>query len=221
MNLPKRLLACAAYVRPGRTVTDVGTDHALLPCWLAKNNHAVVAADVNEKPLQRAAETIAREGMEEQVRLCLSDGLEQILPEWAEDIIIAGMGGELIFRIIEACPWTKEPQRRLILQPMTQADTLRTALCAAGYEIQDETALVENGRQYTVLCVHFQNCVRQLSEREALGGKHLEKADEASAAYLSHQRQKLVRIANGLSQSASGAEEAESLRALAETLYYK
>lgn len=218
MNLPKRLLACAAYVRAGSTVTDVGTDHALLPCWLAKEGHAVIAADVHEKPLERAAETVAREGMTAKVKTRLSDGLENIRPEEAEDVVIAGMGGELIVRILLACPWAREPNRRLILQPMTQADILRRELCAAGFRLEDETALEENGHHYTVLCVSWCSESTALTEREALGGLHLYKHDEASGRYLAHQRQKLLRIVEGLSHSANGAEEAARLKALAETL---
>ena len=63
--LPKRLMACAALVRRGAKVCDVGTDHALLPCYLAKEgiSPAVIASDVNEKPLLGAARTIFAGGL--------------------------------------------------------------------------------------------------------------------------------------------------------------
>ena len=59
------------------------------------------------------------------VSLRLSDGLDKINPDEVDDIIIAGMGGDVISWIIDRCNWLKDSQKHLILQPMTCAERLR------------------------------------------------------------------------------------------------
>lgn len=47
---------------------------------------------------------IRRYHLEDRIVACLSDGLDEIAPDWAQDIIIAGMGGELIAAILARAP---------------------------------------------------------------------------------------------------------------------
>ena len=74
---------------------------------------SAIAADVREGPLGAARRTIARCGVESLVTARLSDGLRAIRPEEADDIVIAGMGGELIARIVGEAPWLCTPERHL------------------------------------------------------------------------------------------------------------
>ena len=61
LRLDPRLVRVAAMVRPGGRLADVGTDHGYLICRLAADGVITggLALDVNEKPLARAAKTIA------------------------------------------------------------------------------------------------------------------------------------------------------------------
>ncbi|MFR4144599.1 MAG: tRNA (adenine(22)-N(1))-methyltransferase TrmK [[Clostridium] leptum] len=70
--------------------------------------------------------------VEDIVELRLSDGLQAFLPEEADFIVIAGMGGEVIASILGAVPWLKETGARLVLQPMTRAEELRRFLAEHG-----------------------------------------------------------------------------------------
>ena len=123
-SLGPRLGLCASFVRPGCRLADIGADHAHLSVWLACRSavRSAIAADVREGPLSAARRTIARCGVESLVSARLSDGLRAIRPEEADDIVIAGMGGELIARIVGEAPWLCTPERHLILQPMTSAE---------------------------------------------------------------------------------------------------
>ena len=118
-QLGSRLGLCAAMVRPGCRLADIGTDHGYLPVWLAKTGviRSAVAADVREGPLQSARQNIERYGVEEQVTARLSDGLDLVSAQEADDIVIAGMGGELIARLVDRAAWLRDPQKHLILQP--------------------------------------------------------------------------------------------------------
>ena len=152
-SLDGRLSVCAGLVRQGARLADVGTDHAYLPVWLAKNGviSSAVASDVREKPLASGAENIERYDCADIVSTRLCNGLDGISANEADDIVMAGMGGELICDIIGRAPWLKDPEKRLILQPMTKAHTLRQYLSENGFELLSETPCAHGGKSYTVI----------------------------------------------------------------------
>ena len=156
-DLDNRLSLCASLVRKNHRVADIGTDHAYLPVWLCKNNitTSAIAADVNPEPLKRGVQTIEKYCATRLVTPCLSDGLQQINPDLVDDIVIAGMGGELITDIISKAPWVKNEKYHLILQPMSKADYLREYLYRNGFDIKYEEATVAENKLYTVMSVFY------------------------------------------------------------------
>ena len=60
-----------------------------------------VAMDINQGPLLRATENIRRYGLTGRIETRLSDGLEKLQTGEADTILIAGMGGLLMVRILE------------------------------------------------------------------------------------------------------------------------
>jgi tRNA A22 N-methylase len=163
-QLNKRLSAIAELVREGVTVCDVGTDHAFLPCELARSGKCekVYASDLNPKPLEFAKSQIEHQGAD--VTLLLSNGLDSYpVLHGSVDIIIAGMGGELIAEIVEGVPKNiRNENLRLILQPMTKQEDLRTALLDMGYEIILEKKVSENNRIFTIIYGKLSNLGGQL-----------------------------------------------------------
>ncbi len=157
MKLSKRLLTAAALVRDGGRLVDVGTDHAYLPIKLVSEGRvsAAIACDIGEGPLENAAKNVARFRLEDKISLRLSDGLEQVEESEVDDIVICGMGGELIAEIIDACPWAKNSQKRYILQPMTAADDLRRYLSLNGFKVEKELLVRDTGRLYVVMKAVF------------------------------------------------------------------
>lgn len=162
----KRLLLCASFVRRGSTFADIGTDHAYLPVWLCKNGivpHAI-AADINPRPLESGAKAVALAGLGDKIELRLSDGLKNISENEADDIVVAGMGGELIADIIEACPYSKNKSKRFILQPMTKSEQLIIRLCESGFRIIAQDCAEAGGKCYTVICAEFSGEKREYGE---------------------------------------------------------
>ena len=156
-QLGKRLGLCAAMVRPGCRLADIGTDHGYLPVWLAKTGAilSAVAADVREGPLQSARQNIERYGVQDQVTARLSDGLDLVSAQEADDIVIAGMGGELIARLVDRAAWLRDPQKHLILQPMSSAEDLRAFLLEKGFGVFREEAVQEDNHLYSVMLVWY------------------------------------------------------------------
>ena len=152
-QLDNRLAACASFVRPGCKLADIGTDHGYLPIYLAKNKQIkrAIASDIRIGPLQKAAMHVRKYGVEDLVQTRLSDGLEVIFENEADDILIAGMGGELIAKILDGADWIRNPEKHLILQPMTAAEELRQYLKREGFSVLKEKAAIADGKVYSVM----------------------------------------------------------------------
>lgn len=156
-QLGPRLALCAALVREGSPFCDVGTDHAYLPIWLLKMGKIpkALACDVNPGPLEAARRDGAKYGVGEELSFRLSDGLKEVSPQEAEDIAIAGMGGELILRIVAETPWLQEGDKRLILQPMSSVPELRLGLEELGFSVLQEEAVEEGTKVYSAFTAQY------------------------------------------------------------------
>ena len=155
MKLPisKRLLCCASMVQPGSRVADIGTDHGYLGICLLQSGAArhVIACDLRKDPLENARRNAKLFGVDGEMKLRLSDGLEKILPDEVDTVVMAGMGGDLIQKILSQCPWRKREGLQFILQPQSAGNVLRRWLCEDGFEIQREEPVQDGHFLYTVM----------------------------------------------------------------------
>ena len=168
--LNPRLAAVALWVPPASRVADVGTDHGYLPISLMETGRAsqVIACDISEGPLDNARRNLETAGVAG-VELRLGDGLGPVSQDEADCVCIAGMGGDLMVRIIEGAPWLRNADKLLLLQPMSAAEELRAYLYTAGYVIERERAVPDHGRLYVILAVRFRGEARVLAaETEGL-----------------------------------------------------
>ena len=150
MKLSPRLQTVADAAGKCNILADVGTDHGYIPVYMLENDlcERAYASDIREQPLARAAEIILESGLSDKAETFLSNGILDI-PEDYDALVIAGMGGETIVSILEA---KRPPENaKLVLQPMTEEQTLREYLYTHGYRITDETAVSEPGHVYTVI----------------------------------------------------------------------
>ena len=153
MQLSKRLQCLADFVRPGDRIVDIGTDHAYIPIWLLLNGIVTdaIATDIRPGPLLRARSDAEYYGVLDRLRLLQCDGLALIRPEEVDTVLIAGMGGETIIKILSDAPWAR--QKRLILQPQTKRDELRAWLSSQALAITDARLAYDTGRIYLIWCV--------------------------------------------------------------------
>ena len=191
-KLTRRLNAAFDLVREGRIVADIGTDHAYLPIALVSSGKCkkAFASDIGKGPLERALQNILEAGLEGVIETVLTDGVAYF-DGIADEVVIAGMGGELIYRIISDAPFLKNQDVHMVLQPMTKVAFLRQALAGDGFRIDRERLVKEDGKIYTVLSVNFDGVKRELSPLDALTG-NIENALEDGNAPL--MRELLQRI---------------------------
>lgn len=152
IHLSRRLQAIADLVPAEARVIDVGTDHAMIPVWLAQTRRVVHvwASDIRTGPLQSANRLIDETDTGDVVETRLTDGLQGFGPEDGDTVIIAGMGGETMVSILSEAPWTVHGTL-LILEPQSKQDILRRWLFENGYVILRELLVKDAGRIYPIL----------------------------------------------------------------------
>ncbi|MEG0853783.1 MAG: class I SAM-dependent methyltransferase [Angelakisella sp.] len=214
--MDKRLTLIKDMVRPCGTVADIGTDHGYLVCALVAEGIAKrgIAADINPMPLDKARRQIDTEGLAGQIDTVLTDGLSCITLGDGDGVAIAGMGGELIARILADWQYTKTASIDYYLQPMTKPEKLRDYLYRTGFAIVAERCCVAAGRPYSV--IHARYCGRPATPTpaECFLGQIDPQAGEAEAAYCRKLQARLGRKLAGLTASGTESHEAESLRAI-------
>jgi len=173
MQLSQRLSSVASMVTAGNCLADVGTDHGYVPIYLYERNvisHAI-AMDVNKGPLERATLHIAESGMKDAIETRLSDGLAALKPGEADSVVIAGMGGPLIIRILSAYPEVTASLKELILQPQSEIPEVRRWLYEQGYEIIEEHMVFEDGKYYPMFKAVKNPHAEKLTDLEYKFGK--------------------------------------------------
>ncbi|MCC8082157.1 MAG: class I SAM-dependent methyltransferase [Lachnospiraceae bacterium] len=153
MQLSGRMSALAALVTPGHRLADVGCDHGYIPIYLCRTDiiPSAIAMDVRPGPLGRARENIAAYGLQERIRTRQSDGLKELGEDEADTVLIAGMGGHLMRRILceeDAIPGSVS---ELVLQPQSDIAEVRRCVRELGFVIADEDMVEEGGKFYPMM----------------------------------------------------------------------
>lgn len=153
MQLSKRLSAVADMVTSRNCLADIGTDHGYIPIHLVecKRTAKAVAMDIHRGPLTRAEENIRKHGLEKKIETRLSDGLTGLAQAEADSVVIAGMGGGLVIKILKEGRTILESVQELILQPQSEIELVRRFLQADGYRITAENMILEDGKFYPMM----------------------------------------------------------------------
>jgi tRNA (adenine22-N1)-methyltransferase len=182
MQLSLRLQTLAGMVTEGNFLVDVGCDHGYLPVYLVSNGKipGALAMDVRTGPLSRAQEHIRQYGLSDYIETRLSDGLAALHPGEGDTLVIAGMGGFLMERILTDGAALLGNFRELILQPQSDLAHFRHFIRNLGFEIAQEEMVFEDGKYYPMIRVvpaGEADAVEYLPVEEAFGkyllaGKH-------------------------------------------------
>ena len=211
--LSSRLLTCCNYVNQGDRVADIGCDHGYLGIHLLKSGIAqsIIAADINEGPLQSAMINADKYGVKDRMQFFLSNGVRNI-PRDFDTLICAGMGADTMVQILEDSPWLRDSRYRLILQCQSKTPMLRNYLSREGWRICEESCLRDGRFLYTVMEVCWQPGTPALSPGECYFPPAL--LENPGAALPEYYRW----IVNGLQLSLTHQADAEKQQALDELL---
>ncbi len=168
----RRLLLIAENIENGKGLIDVGTDHGYLPVYMAQKDYCgnIFASDINADPLNKAIRHARESGLDGRINFMLSDGLHDCPQDAVDTVVIAGMGGDMIVKILDEVEWVLSNDYKLILQPMSKAEILRYWLVYNGFEILREQLVDENNTVYQVIVARFGG-ITKLNDAELYIGK--------------------------------------------------
>jgi tRNA (adenine22-N1)-methyltransferase len=141
----------AAVPAEARSVADVGAGDGQLARHLSARGQRVVATERVWGPFDRL------QGGSPDLDCRLGDGLSVLRPSEVEGVVMAGLGGVTMTRVLAASlantPALVRSLEWLVLQPQQRGSHLIAWLGAAGFRVRASAETTERGRSYTVLVV--------------------------------------------------------------------
>ncbi len=153
MNLSDRLIKISEFVKKDTRVLDIGTDHGYIPIYLVENKISknIIASDISSDSLKKTTELVGEKSLEENIDSRLGNGLEVIEPFEVDGVIMAGMGGILIQKILEKDKEITKSIEYFIFQPMIASKELRQYLSQNNFKIIDEELSKEGDKFYEII----------------------------------------------------------------------
>lgn len=153
--ISSRLRFISSLISPVEVIADIGSDHGYIPADLLKNDIAkkIIATDISAPSVQKAIDLMEKLNLSEKSDFRVGNGLEVLNVDEADTVIIAGMGGKLIFEILQNGYKNKFKEKipTLVLQPVQQVGDLRYFLIKNDFDILDEHIFVDQGKVYQVM----------------------------------------------------------------------
>ena len=215
LTLTPRLQMIAAMLPVGKSLADVGTDHAYLPVYAVANGicPSAFAGDINQGPLDNAKATVKKYGVSDKISLVLSPGLDNFPVRCADTVVIAGMGGEQIADIAAAASWLKSPDITLIVQPMTMHEKCRVSLADTGFKCID-TKYAKEGRHIYVAEKYAYSPPCGIDDVTAYIGYAAESNEPLAGEYLQSRIKKLRQMIAGMEKAESVPPEITAYKTL-------
>ena len=200
MQISHRLERVASNVKCGGVVADIGCDHGFTSIYLIENKMAdhVIAMDINKGPLERAKAHVREYNMENAIELRLSDGAKELVPGEADTLLISGMGGMLITKILNDSKDVVDDVKELVLSPQSDISLVRKCIHELGFSIDNEEMLTDQGKYYIVIRAVKGKESYNAEEDYIYGKKLLEKKDMIFYQYLLKEKERVNKVLNKL-----------------------
>lgn len=228
MELSKRLKMNVALVPEQASVADIGCDHGYCSIYLANEKKCkVIAMDVGRGPISIAERNIAGVGLEHEIQCRLSDGLDALQPGEADSVLVAGMGGMLICRILQKNPDVMEQINTIVVQPQSDYCAVRKMIETLGFHICEESFCIDAGKPYVAICAKRDEEIWTYTEAEYTYGRILpQKRDASYFSYLTSEKEKyeniVLKLENGKTDGCSaGVKEIQKKIALLDEVLNK
>ena len=203
MQLSKRLEMLIRLAGTGERAADIGTDHGMVPIELVRRGTfaRAIASDVRKGPLAAADGHVRAAGLADAVELRLGDGLKVLAPGEAEEILISGMGGALMERILAEGEAAAKAAKRLVLSPQSEIPGFRHFLQEKGFAITAEEMVYEDRKFYVLMTVEPGEQTPWEGAELLYGKLLLEAGGETVTAYVKKRKAVLERILRSLKKA--------------------
>ena len=193
MKLSKRLQTILNMV-PRGIAADVGSDHGKLIISLYEEKIITKGYAIENKigPYRRLVKAIEEKGLLDHIIPLLSDGVSD-LPSSVDTVIIAGMGGNNIIKILKAHPIRLKNVKTIIVDAHNAIPEVRKAISYMGYVIAEEDIVEEDGIYYEII-KFIKGDVAYLNEPDIEFGPKLR--TQKSLTFIQKYRSRLTEINN-------------------------
>ena len=156
MEDKKRLLDIINILDSNKKIIDVGTDHGLVPLYLAKNKIStdITATDISAPSLQKLVDRLD-DNLRKIIKTKVTDGFKGLTSEEGQVAIIAGMGANTIIEIIEGSLDFAKNLDYMVLASNVNTYELRRFLNDQGFFIEKDFLSYENRKYYDILKVYY------------------------------------------------------------------
>ena len=151
MNYGKRINLLCSLLKKTATFADVGCDHGYCSQYVLEKGlcEKVIVSDVSKGSLEKAKTLLAPYMQAGKVTAVLGDGFFGI-PKDTEQVLIAGMGGYEIIKILSHSKYGFMP-KNFLFQPMHDTAALRRYILDNGGCLQKDFTFVDGRKYYDVL----------------------------------------------------------------------
>ena len=165
-----RIKKISSLLNSNDIVLDIGTDHALLPIYLIKNNIVNVAdgSDISKSVLDNAKKNVSKYDLDGDINLFLSDGTKDIDVSKYNSFVITGMGFTTIKGILDNT--NLDNINKLVIQSNNNLNDLRLYMNKISYKILDEIRLKDKNINYDIIV--YVKGLEKLSKQEYICGKY-------------------------------------------------
>ena len=179
--LSQRLLVLTEMIIKGEATADIGADHGELAKFLVEKQLAprVIASELGEGPYLRLQAGLKDSPYREMIEVRQGNGLTVLDPGEVVNVVIAGLGGEAMVKILSQDRQKAASFKRYVFQPMSRPGSLRRELSQKGWPILDERLVEENGRLFIAISSSPGNKPYQLSALEIDIGPFILRNDNA------------------------------------------
>ena len=148
-KLSKRLEMVAELVPNGTNCADIGADHGYLIMNLFQSRKIIsgYACENKKGPFERLKTNIENNSLRDNILVELSDGIRTI-PDYIDTVIIAGMGGDTVCKIITDSIDKLEQIDYFIISSHTKMDEVRKLLMHFNYSIIEENSCFDANQYY-------------------------------------------------------------------------
>lgn len=145
MKLSKRLKQIILFVPNNSVVADIGSDHALIPAYLIKNNitKKVIATDINIKPKEKALNNFNN------IDYRVGNGLNPLSNDEIDTLIISGMGADTIVNILNNNKI--KIANTVIISPNKNSYLVRKKMTQKRFHIHDESLVLDKKHIYEII----------------------------------------------------------------------
>lgn len=154
MNNKNRLLEIIKLIDKDKIVIDIGTDHGLVPLYLAKNNISkeIIATDISKNSLKKLEDQLDQ-NTKKIITTLVTDGFNGLEIKNNQVAIIAGMGANTIIDIIKTNIGFARSLDYMVIESNIANEKLRKYLNDNNFTIIEDFLVYENKKYYDIIKV--------------------------------------------------------------------